>query len=194
MIEVLPDMPEGVTGIRVSGRLRGDDLRELKPAMEELLKTGEIRIVEVVAPVYESSIIRRSSELRSCPTRTGSPTRCTPSPGWSPANSACSASTSWSGPRSGPPADSLARPTAARGFLILPRHPHHHAHQPRRRDHQRRGRHRCEDPVVMPTNNAVPHVHRKRRRRRQFQCAATSCWTCRLVPVLSVTVFPTQRA
>jgi hypothetical protein len=31
-------MPEGVTGIRVSGRLRGDDLREFKPAMEELLK------------------------------------------------------------------------------------------------------------------------------------------------------------
>ena len=53
MIEILPDMPEGVTGIRVSGRLRGDDLREFKPAMEELLKTGEIRIVEVVAPDYE---------------------------------------------------------------------------------------------------------------------------------------------
>jgi hypothetical protein len=35
---VRPDMPEGVTGIRVSGRLRGDDLREFKPAMEELLK------------------------------------------------------------------------------------------------------------------------------------------------------------
>ena len=32
MIEVLPDMPEGVTGIRVSGRLRGDDLREFTPA------------------------------------------------------------------------------------------------------------------------------------------------------------------
>jgi len=53
MIEVLPDMPQGVTGIRVSGRLRGDDIREVKPAMEELLKSGEIRIVEVVAPDYE---------------------------------------------------------------------------------------------------------------------------------------------
>lgn len=53
MIEVLPDMPEGVTGIRVSGRLGGDDLREFKPAMEELLKAGEIRIVEVVAPDHE---------------------------------------------------------------------------------------------------------------------------------------------
>ena len=53
MIEVLPDMPEGVTGIRVSGRLLGDDLRELKPTMEERLKTGEIRIVEVIASDYE---------------------------------------------------------------------------------------------------------------------------------------------
>src|ERR1700730_12763603 len=46
-------MREGVTGIGVSGRLRGDDLREFKPVMEELLKTGEIRIVEVVGPDYE---------------------------------------------------------------------------------------------------------------------------------------------
>jgi hypothetical protein len=52
MIEVLPDMPEGVIGIRVSGRLRGDELREVKPAIEELLKTGEIRIVEVIASDY----------------------------------------------------------------------------------------------------------------------------------------------
>ena len=53
MIEVLSDMPVGVTGIRVSGRLCGDDLRELKPALEEILQTGELRIVEVVAPDYE---------------------------------------------------------------------------------------------------------------------------------------------
>ena len=53
MIEVLPDMPEGVAGIRVSGRLRGDDLRQFKPAMQELLQTGEIRIVEVIASDYE---------------------------------------------------------------------------------------------------------------------------------------------
>src|ERR1700739_804898 len=53
MIELLPDMPEGVMGIRVSGRGRGDDLRDFKPAMDELLKTGEIRIVEVIAPDYE---------------------------------------------------------------------------------------------------------------------------------------------
>jgi hypothetical protein len=53
MIEVLSDMPEGVTGIRVSGRLHGDDLREFKTTMAELVKTGEIRIVEVIAPDYE---------------------------------------------------------------------------------------------------------------------------------------------
>ncbi|MGX9792115.1 STAS/SEC14 domain-containing protein [Mycobacterium sp. MMS18-G62] len=53
MIELLPAMPEGVTGIRVSGRVRGDDLREFKPAMEDLLKNGQIRIVEVIAPDYE---------------------------------------------------------------------------------------------------------------------------------------------
>jgi hypothetical protein len=53
MIEVLPDMPEGVTGVRVWGRLRGDELREVKPTIEKLLKTGEIRIVEVIASDYE---------------------------------------------------------------------------------------------------------------------------------------------
>ena len=53
MIEILPDMPQGVTGIRVSGRLRGDDLREFKPTMEKFLTSGEIRIVEVIAPDYE---------------------------------------------------------------------------------------------------------------------------------------------
>jgi SpoIIAA-like len=53
MIEVLPDMPEGVVGFRVSGRVRGDDLREFKPVWEESLKTGEIRIVEVIASDYE---------------------------------------------------------------------------------------------------------------------------------------------
>ncbi|MDT5004463.1 MAG: hypothetical protein QOJ24_1639 [Mycobacterium sp.] len=53
MIEMLPDMPRGVTGIRVSGRIRGDELRELKPAMDELMETGEIRMVEVIDPDYE---------------------------------------------------------------------------------------------------------------------------------------------
>ena len=53
MIELLQDMPEGVIGIRVSGRVSGDDIREFKPAMDELLNKEELRIVEVIAPDYE---------------------------------------------------------------------------------------------------------------------------------------------
>ena len=53
MIEVLEDMPEGVTGIRVSGRVGGEELREFKPVMDKLSKSGEIRIVEVIASDYE---------------------------------------------------------------------------------------------------------------------------------------------
>ncbi|MEV3901511.1 STAS/SEC14 domain-containing protein [Mycobacterium sp. NPDC050551] len=53
MIEVLPDMPDGVAGIRVSGRLSGDDLREVRPAIEALLDGRAIRIVEVIASDYE---------------------------------------------------------------------------------------------------------------------------------------------
>ena len=53
MIELLQDMPEGVIGIRVSGRVSGDDIREFKPAMDELLNTEELRIVEVIAPDSE---------------------------------------------------------------------------------------------------------------------------------------------
>jgi hypothetical protein len=52
VIEILPGMPDGVTGIRVSGQLRGDDLRAARPAIEALLQSGEIRIVEVIAPDY----------------------------------------------------------------------------------------------------------------------------------------------
>lgn len=53
MIELLPDMPSGVNGVRVSGRLTGDELRELKAAMEDMMNTDEIRIVEVIGDDYE---------------------------------------------------------------------------------------------------------------------------------------------
>ncbi|MBV8787890.1 MAG: STAS/SEC14 domain-containing protein [Mycobacterium sp.] len=53
MIELLPDMPDGVIGIHVSGRLRGDELRVFKPEIQERLPQGEIRIVEVIASDYE---------------------------------------------------------------------------------------------------------------------------------------------
>jgi Bifunctional DNA primase/polymerase, N-terminal len=38
----------------------------------------------------------------------------------------------------------------------------------------RRGRHRRDHAVIVATNHIVPNVHRKRRRRRQSQCAATA--------------------
>lgn len=54
MIEQLPNMPAGVTGIKVSGRLSGEELRSFKPAIAELLKPGEeVRIVEVIDNDYE---------------------------------------------------------------------------------------------------------------------------------------------
>jgi hypothetical protein len=54
MIEVLAEVPAGVTGIKVSGRVSGDDLKAFKPAMADLLKAGEdIRIVEVIDSDYE---------------------------------------------------------------------------------------------------------------------------------------------
>ncbi len=47
-------MPAGVTGIRVSGRLSGADLRTVKPVLAEALRgQSEIRIVEVIADDYE---------------------------------------------------------------------------------------------------------------------------------------------
>lgn len=53
MIEFLPDMPEGVVGFRVGGRVSGDDLRSFEPDIEEVMKAGEIRIVEVIAADYQ---------------------------------------------------------------------------------------------------------------------------------------------
>ncbi|KUI44050.1 hypothetical protein AU197_21980 [Mycobacterium sp. IS-1590] len=53
MIEVLPNMPDGVIGFRVSGRLSGEDLRDFKPEMEQRLQGDEVRIVEIIAPTYE---------------------------------------------------------------------------------------------------------------------------------------------
>ena len=53
MIAVLKDMPQGVTGIRVSGRVHGEELQVFKPVMAKLLGTGEIRLVEVIDDDYE---------------------------------------------------------------------------------------------------------------------------------------------
>ena len=53
MIEVLPDMPDGVSGFRVSGRIGKADLRDFVPTMERLMDTDEIRFVEVIDSDYE---------------------------------------------------------------------------------------------------------------------------------------------
>lgn len=53
MIETLPDMPAGVSGFRVSGRIRGDEMRDFKPLMDDMVNSGEIRIVEVIDDDYE---------------------------------------------------------------------------------------------------------------------------------------------
>lgn len=52
MIEVLSDMPDGVSGIRVSGKIEKNDLREFKPTMDALLQTDEIRFVEIIDSDY----------------------------------------------------------------------------------------------------------------------------------------------
>lgn len=53
MIELLADMPPGVTGIRVSGRLSGDELREIRPSLRQMLQGGDVRIVEIIDSDYE---------------------------------------------------------------------------------------------------------------------------------------------
>lgn len=53
MIEVLQDMPPGVSGLRVSGKVTGDEIKQFMPEMEKLLGSGEVRIVEVIESDYE---------------------------------------------------------------------------------------------------------------------------------------------
>lgn len=53
MIELLQDMPAGVHGIRLSGRLSGDDLRGMRPLIGTLTDSEDVRIVEVIADDYE---------------------------------------------------------------------------------------------------------------------------------------------
>lgn len=53
MIEELQDMPDGVAGIRVSGRVTADDFHQFKPTLERMLDSEEIRFVEVIGSDYE---------------------------------------------------------------------------------------------------------------------------------------------
>jgi hypothetical protein len=53
MIEELSDLPSGVVGVRLSGRLSGQEFREFRPNWEKLVGTGQIRFVEVIDDDYE---------------------------------------------------------------------------------------------------------------------------------------------
>lgn len=53
MIEELPDMPAGVSGIRISGRVTADDFHQFKPTLDRMLDSDDIRFVEVIGPDYE---------------------------------------------------------------------------------------------------------------------------------------------
>lgn len=53
MIEVLQDMPTGVVGLRVSGKVTGDEISAFMPEIEQALDSDEVRIVEVIASDYE---------------------------------------------------------------------------------------------------------------------------------------------
>lgn len=53
MIEELPDMPDGVCGIRISGRVTADDFDQFKPTLDRMLDSDEIRFVEVIGPDYD---------------------------------------------------------------------------------------------------------------------------------------------
>ena len=48
MIEELSAMPPGVVGVRVSGRLSGEEFRAFRPTWDTLVKTDQIRFVEVI--------------------------------------------------------------------------------------------------------------------------------------------------
>lgn len=53
MIEALQDMPDGVAGIQISGRVTADDFHQFKPTLDRMLDSDEIRFVEVIGPDYE---------------------------------------------------------------------------------------------------------------------------------------------
>ncbi|MGE2734730.1 STAS/SEC14 domain-containing protein [Mycolicibacterium vaccae] len=53
MIEELQDVPAGVVGIRVSGRVTAEDFHGFKPTIDRMLDGDDIRFIEVIEPDYE---------------------------------------------------------------------------------------------------------------------------------------------
>jgi hypothetical protein len=55
MLDEMPDVPPGVIGFEVSGKLRTEDYRDvLLPALQNAAATGEVRIV-IVMPKFEGA-------------------------------------------------------------------------------------------------------------------------------------------
>jgi hypothetical protein len=53
MLKEIPDLPSGVIGFEVSGKLRTEDYRDiLLPALQAAAATGDVRIV-IVMPKFE---------------------------------------------------------------------------------------------------------------------------------------------
>ncbi|MBN1528094.1 MAG: STAS/SEC14 domain-containing protein [Thermoleophilaceae bacterium] len=54
MIEPLADMPRGTLGFRTTGRVSGDDYREvLLPALRSAVESGDVRMVFEIGPGFE---------------------------------------------------------------------------------------------------------------------------------------------
>ena len=53
MIEAMQDMPAGVSGIRISGRVTAEDFHQFKPTLDRMLDSDDIRLVEVIGSDYE---------------------------------------------------------------------------------------------------------------------------------------------
>jgi SpoIIAA-like len=54
MIETLDEMPPGTLGFRATGKVTGDEYRDvLLPAMRAAAEAGEVRMVFVVGPGFE---------------------------------------------------------------------------------------------------------------------------------------------
>jgi hypothetical protein len=121
MIEALQEMPPGVTGVRVSGRVSGEELREFRPTWAKLVEADQVRFVEVIDDDYWGfgpggliedwkmswgSLLGHHSALsasRSSPTRNGSSTRSMRWHGWCPARSRCSLLMTLTVPSAWPP-------------------------------------------------------------------------------------------
>src|SRR5829696_8791080 len=53
VIELLPNMPTGTIGLRVSGRITLDDFKAIEPTIRQAAETGDVRVVEVIGPEYQ---------------------------------------------------------------------------------------------------------------------------------------------